>query len=157
MVRKVPFPESVAALELLEDVSYRDAYAAPLTGDHTAEEWIRLALGAAPAWLLAGIRIAQTRLGLRLSSPSDDRPLGWRILRSDPDILILGAEGPHGAARLAGVVGDGQLIFTTQASFGRRTRLLWAVVQWPHRGIARYLMSRALRAGRSGQPAISSA
>jgi hypothetical protein len=146
MVEQVPFPSSVADLCLLERVSYRDAFIAKTTEIRTAEEWMRLALGSAPRGLLTGVRAVQTLLGLALAPASPGRPLGWEILRNDPDIFVLGADGPGGSARLVGVVGDGQLVFTTQAAFGLRTRLIWAFAQFPHRAIARYLIGKALRA-----------
>ena len=48
-------------------------------------------------------------------------------------------------ARLAGVVAGDRLVFTTQADFGRRARLIWAFAQFPHRTVARYLLGRAVR------------
>lgn len=149
MIEQVPFPKSVADLGLLDRVSYRDAFVARTTETRTAEEWTQRALTSAPRSLLSGVRAAQTVLGLELATASPQRPLGWEILRNDPDVFVLGADGPGGSARLVGVVEDGQLVFTTQADFRRRTRLIWAFAQFPHRAIARYLLGKAVR-GPSG-------
>jgi hypothetical protein len=145
MVQRVPFPSSVTELMLLDHVSYSDAFVARTNETRTAEEWMRLALASAPRGLLPGVRAVQTILGLDLAPASPDRPLGWEVLRNDPDIFVLGADGPGGSARLVGVVGEGQLVFTTQADFGRRTRLIWTFAQLPHRAIARYLLGKAVR------------
>jgi hypothetical protein len=145
MVERVPFPQSVAALRVLERVGYRDAFAVTTTETRSAEEWMRRALASAPRGLLSAVRAVQTILGLELATASPERPLGWEILRSDPDIFVLGADGPGGSARLVGVVADNRLVFTTQADFGRRSRLIWAFAQFPHRAVARHLMGRAVR------------
>jgi hypothetical protein len=141
----VPFPESVADLRLLDRMSYSDAFVARTTETRTAEEWMRRALASAPRTLLSGVRAVQTILGLELAPASPERPLGWEILRNDPEVFVLGADGPGGSARLVGVVEDGRLVFTTQADFGRRTSLVWAFAQFPHRAVARYLMGKAVR------------
>lgn len=145
MVRRVPFPDSVTDLALLDDVSYRDAFAARTDESLTAEEWMRRALTGAPGGLLLGVRLAQMVLGLELAPMSFERPLGWEVLRNEPDIFVLGAEGPGGAARLVGFARDDQVVITTQAAFGRRTRLIWAFAQVPHRLVARYLLGKAVR------------
>jgi hypothetical protein len=145
MIQRVTFPNSVTELRLLDHVSYSDAFVAKTNETRTAEEWMRRALAGVPRGLLAGVRAVQRMLGLELAPASPDRPLGWEILCNDPDIFVLGADGPGGSARLVGVVDEGQLVFTTQVDFGRRTRLIWTFAQFPHRAIARYLLGKAVR------------
>lgn len=146
MTRRIPFPDFVADLAPLDGVNYRDAFAASTEEALSAEEWMLRALAGAPRGLLAGIRLAQTALGLDLGPMTLQRPLGWKVLRSEPDIFVLGAEGPGGAARLVGIVREGQIMITTQVAFGLRARLIWALAQVPHRMIARYLLDEAVRA-----------
>jgi hypothetical protein len=148
-VAKVLVPDAISALDLLDKVSYEDRFAATTPTQRTAEEWGRATIEAAPAWLLVAVRLAQRLLGLQLEPSSDEHPLGWTILRNEPDLFILGADGrrggTQGSARLVCVTTPTSYTIATQADFGLATRALWIVLGPGHRAIARALIARAVR------------
>jgi hypothetical protein len=146
MVRRVPVPESVASLSLLDRVDYEDAFEAETKDTRTPEEWVRLGLDLAPPGLLPGVRLIQRALGLRLRPEAPQNPLGWSILRSDPEFFVLGADGDGGSGRVIGSVTRGRVVLSTQTRFRLRSRALWVFAAPAHRAVARLLIGRAERA-----------
>lgn len=147
MVEQIEFPPHIAELGLLGHVTYADAFMVTTTDDRTAEQWMRPVMMGAPTALRAGVRAAHRLLGLRLSDHSDQKPLGWNVLRTEPTLFVMGADGPTDAARLTASIQGRELTFTTQAHFSPRTRLLWVGLQHVHRATARHLLDKAVQVG----------
>jgi hypothetical protein len=114
----------------------------------TAEQWARAALEQAP-WPVRCLVVVAHRYVLRfrlgpLTSP--DHVLGWRIVRSEPDVIRPEAESPLVRAVLVGRRPEPTRTVLTTALFFVRpvvARVIWAAVVPVHRGVARYLMARA--------------
>lgn len=134
---------------------YADAFEIRLPGpdERTAEEWARAALEHAPPALRRTIVAVHRRvLGFPLDPrPAEDRVLGWRIVSSEADSIVLQAE----SGLLRGVivgrrVDSARTLLTTFVFFVRRpaARLIWTVVAPLHRAVARYLLARAARGSR---------
>ena len=131
---------------------YTDVFEAPvLPGDgRTAEQMFRDALGRGPS---AGGRIVfwvhRHVLGFRLSLPSaPDHLIGWRIVRSDADEIMLATTGPLMRGELTLRREDGRrATLTTRVHYHRKTaaRTVWAAVGPVHRVIAPRLIERASR------------
>ena len=133
-----------------EQADYTDVFEVPLPqGDsRTAEETFRDAVGHKPGagggvvlWIHR--HVLRFRLG-PISSP--DHIIGWTIVRSDPDELVLSARGPlmHGELTLRRR-DDRRASLTTRVHYRRRftARTVWALVGPVHRAVAPRLMERA--------------
>lgn len=133
----------------LGSAHYTDSFAA--TGvspaGHRPEAWMRAVFEDAPApvrWiLLAGWLGA---LGLRpgpLGSPR--HVLGWPVLTSTPDLVVLGQQSRLVTARLFLQVKEARMVWTTQVIFDHVTaRPVWAGLGPVHRRIVPYLLGRAV-------------
>ncbi|MGH3714373.1 MAG: hypothetical protein ACRDT4_13060 [Micromonosporaceae bacterium] len=152
MSQRVPVPAHIAALNLLDRVDYEDAFTVRSSVPQSAEQWARLALEGAPPALRGFILGAHRALGLRLASPkSPDHVLGWEILQSEPDLLLLGTEGHILTPRIVLSTPPGRVVAATLIRFDRvGARAVWAVVAPIHRGVARYLLDRTAKRRRSG-------
>ena len=137
-----------------EQADYTDVFEVPLPqGDsRTAEETFRDAVGHKPGagggvvlWIHR--HVLRFRLG-PISSP--DHIIGWTIVRSDPDELVLSARGPlmHGELTLRRR-DDRRASLTTRVHYCRRftARTVWAFVGPLHRVVAPRLMEHAARRG----------
>ena len=158
MIEQVPVPERVTALRLLPRVDYQDAFGLRTPVRRTPEEWARLALDDAPPVVRGVIRQAHRALGLRLAPPdAPDHVLGWAILRSGSDELVLGADGGLGTPRIVILTSPGNVVFATLIRLGGiRARIAWMAVAPVHRAVARYLVGRMARLGTfSEQPATT--
>jgi hypothetical protein len=127
---------------------YADAYAIQLSEDDTRspEHLFRAALDAA-SWVQRWVPVVHRHvLRFRLGPlSSSEHLLGWRIVRSEADVIYLEADG----ALIRGVIVGRRAVpstavFTTFIVYERRApaRALWAVVGPVHRRIARYLLER---------------
>ena len=145
MVHRVAVPQEVESLKLLPRVSYQDAFTTTTQDSRSAEEWLRLALDAAPPATVRLVRTVHGALGLKLEPESFDHPIGWSVLRSEPSLCVIGADGVGGGARVISTVGDHAWTITTQTVFPRRIRLAWVFVAPLHRAVARTFMRGALR------------
>jgi Protein of unknown function (DUF2867) len=131
---------------------YADVFEVPiLHGDlRTAEQAFRDALGDEPGalgslvlWIHA--HVLRFRLG-PYSSP--DHIIGWPILRSDHDEIVLTTRGPLMCAQLTLRRQDGRrAILITRLHYCRKTaaRAVWAMVGPLHRAVAPRLMERSAR------------
>ncbi len=133
-----------------ERADYTDVFEVPLPqGDsRTAEQTFRDAVGHDPgagggvvSWIHRHV------LGFRLGPPSSpDHIIGWTIVRSDHDELVLSARGPlmYGELTLRRQ-DDRRASLTTRVQYRRRltARTVWAVVGPLHRAVAPRLMKRA--------------
>lgn len=130
---------------------YADSYEIriPASDPRTAEQFARHALEEAP-WPVRTIvdvahrQILRLRLGPR---PSPDHVFGWKILRSEPDVLHLEAVSPLlGRGVIVGRrVGRTRVVITTYVFFSRPApaRVIWALVSPVHRWVSGYLLEHA--------------
>ena len=131
---------------------YADVFEVPIRyGDvRTGEQALRDALGDEPG-ALGGLvvwihrHILRFRLG-PYSSP--EHVIGWRIMHSDPDEIVLAASGPLMRAELRLQREDGRrAVLTTRLHFCHKiaARTVWAMVGPLHRALAPRLMERTAR------------
>jgi hypothetical protein len=156
--RRVPGAHRVQVAEepLLDGgrYDYADAFEihVPEPDTRTAEQWVRRGLEGAPSALRGGVVVVHRYLlGFRLGPLSaPDHVLGWRIVTSQPDVVLLEAVSPLGRGVIVGRRPDpGSTVLTT---FLFRTRpvparIIWAFLGPVHRRIAPYLLERAAAAG----------
>jgi hypothetical protein len=115
--------------------------------DRTAEDWARATFEGAPfaRLLRLGWRYG---LWLRLGPyPAAGHVLGWPILETAPDRLVLGVDSAVlGPCRLVFAAGSGRLLVNTVIRFEHpAARPVWTVVSPVHRLITRLLLARAAR------------
>jgi hypothetical protein len=137
-VEQLPVPPQAHELAGLERIDYADCFAVAVTAQRSPEEWLRAAVEAMPA-LFRGVRIAHRALGLRLAAA--DAPghvIGWEVLRSEPDVAMLGNVGVLGKARIIGLTEPGRVLLATLIEMnGTVGGALWAVAAPAHRAVAR--------------------
>lgn len=131
---------------------YVDVFEVPITaGDaRTAEQTFRDGLGDSPG---AGehlvLWIHRHVLRLRLGpARSSGHLIGWPIVRSDPDELVLAVEGPLMRGELTLRRQDGRrAVLTTRLHYRRRIAApaVWALIGPLHRVVAPRLMRRSAR------------
>lgn len=133
---------------------YVDVFEVPIAaGDaRTAEQCFRDGLGDRPG---AGgklvLWIHRNVLRLKLGpARSSGHLIGWPIVRSDPDELVLATGGPLMRGELTLRRQDGQrAVLTTRLHYRRRVtaRAVWALIGPLHRVVAPRLMQRSARRG----------
>ncbi|BBY39306.1 hypothetical protein MMAN_34400 [Mycobacterium mantenii] len=133
---------------------YVDVFEVPISaGDvRTAEQAFRDGLGDMPG---AGGRLVlwihRNVLRLRLGPPrSPDHLIGWPIVRSDPDELVLSTRGPLMRGELTLRRQDGRrAVLTTRLHYRHRiaARAVWALIGPLHRAVAPRLMQRSAHKG----------
>lgn len=131
---------------------YVDVFEVPITaGDaRTAEQTFRDGLGDSPG---AGGRLVswihRHLLRLRLGpARSSGHLIGWPIVRSDPDELVLAVGGPLMRGELTLRRQDGRrAVLTTRLHYRRRIAApaVWALIGPLHRVVAPRLMRRSAR------------
>jgi hypothetical protein len=131
---------------------YVDVFEVPIAaGDaRTAEQAFRDGLGDRPG---AGgqlvLWIHRNVLRLRLGPPrSAGHLIGWPIVRSDPDELVLATGGPLMRGELTLHRRDGRrAVLTTRLHYRRRVaaRAVWTLIGPLHRIVAPRLMARSAR------------
>jgi hypothetical protein len=156
----------IAAMVLAEraqndttEADYTDVFEVPiLHGDlRTAEQALRDALGNEPGALGALVcwihhHILRFRLG-PYSSP--EHVIGWPIISSDHDEIVLATCGPLMRGELTLLRQDGRrAILTTRVHYCHKTaaRTVWAIVGPLHRALAPRLMERSARRGLTAVP-----
>jgi len=134
---RVTLPPAARALSTLSRVDHEDGFLVE-TGpaqDRTGEQWAGAMLEDAPVSTRNALSRGWSALGLRLGSTQSDRfVLGWEVLRSTPDVALLGANGRLGLS--------GELLFERQ----QRTLFFATFVQLENR------IARALWAGFAPRP-----
>ena len=116
-VSQVDVPPDVHALSTLSRIDYEDAFLAETlhAHDRSAEGWARAILEDAPIKTRSTLVSGWTSLGLQLGSlRSDAFVLGWKVQRSTPEFLLLGASSRVGMpaelvvrrGRARGLAGD---------------------------------------------------
>jgi hypothetical protein len=136
------------------EADYTDTFEVPiLDGDlRTAEQAFRDALGDEPRALGSLVlwihrHVLRFRLGT-YSSP--DHIIGWPIVRSDHDEIVLKTHGPLMRGQLTLRREDGRrAILTTRLHYCHKkaARTVWALVGPLHRAVAPRLMERSARRG----------
>jgi len=129
---------------------YVDVFEVPIAASdlRTAEQTLRDGLGSTPSaggelvgWIHRNV------LRLRLGpSRSPDHLIGWPIVRSDRDELVLATRGPLMRGELTLRRADGQrAVLTTRLHYRHRVaaRAVWAVIGPVHRIVAPRLMQRS--------------
>ncbi len=133
---------------------YVDVFEVPIAaGDvRTAEQSFRDGLGDRPG--VGGnlvLWIHRNVLRLRLGpSRSSGHLIGWPIVRSDPDELVLATRGPLMRGELTLRRQDGRrAVLITRLHYRRRVaaRAVWALIGPLHRMVAPRLMRRSARRG----------
>jgi hypothetical protein len=133
---------------------YTDVFEVPLLdGDvRAAEQMLRDALGAAGSGGGMVLWIHRHVLRFRLGPySSPDHVIGWPIVRSDHDEMVLTTSGPLMRGELTLRREDGRrATLTTRVHYGRKAaaRMVWALVGPLHRIVAPRLMRRAARPSR---------
>lgn len=138
---------------------YVDVFEVPISaGDaRTAEQTFRDGLGDSPG---AGGRLVswihRHVLRLRLGpARSSGHLIGWPIVRSDPDELVLAVGGPLMRGELTLRRQDGRrAVLTTRLHYRRQIAApaVWALIGPLHRVVAPRLMRRSARRGRVPAP-----
>ena len=137
-----------------ETADYADVFEVPiLHGDlRTGEQALRDTLGDKPGPLGSLVfwihrHILRFRLG-PYSSP--EFAIGWQIMRSDPDEIVLATGGPLMCGQLTLRRQDGRrAVLTTRLRYRHKIagRTVWAMVGPLHRAVAPRLMERTARRG----------
>ncbi len=120
--------------------------ASPGASAHSAEQWARTTFEGAP-WLLRRLLPLSWRLGLGLRlgpRSSRDHILGWRIVRTQPDSIVLELDSRLISAHNVVVVDDSRVRWAAFVRYERRgVRLLWALAVPIHRLTLSYVLGRA--------------
>jgi hypothetical protein len=132
------------------DADYTDVFEAPIRGGdlRTAEEAFRDAVGSRPGPVLWIHRhVLRFRLG-PYTSPT--HVIGWTIVRSDHDEIVLAADGSLMRGELTLRRQDGRrAVLTTRLHYHHKNtaRMVWALIGPLHRVIAPQLIERSARRG----------
>ncbi len=115
--------------------------------EHTPESLARVALEGTPRAIRFLILAAhRCVLRFRLGPPtSEDHVLGWRIVTSTPDLVVLEADGPLVRGVMVGrKTGPDVALLRTFVFFRTPSApFVWRIVGVLHRAIAPYLLRRA--------------
>jgi hypothetical protein len=96
------------------------------------------------------LRVHRHVLRFRLGPfASSDHAIGWRIVRSDHDEVVLTTDGPLMRGQLTLRRVDARATLVTELFFHRKTaaRIVWAVVGPLHRALAPAVMEHSARKG----------
>ncbi|HWA64864.1 MAG TPA: hypothetical protein VG899_00665 [Mycobacteriales bacterium] len=129
------------------DADYRDTFVAPCANaaDRTGEQWMRECLEGAPLLLRSFVAIGW-RLVLGFEPSRSDAILGWPIVGSAPEYVLLEQQSRLFHAALLLDVGQDRLVWATRVVYrARAAKPMWAVVKIVHRSISPYLLKRAAR------------
>jgi hypothetical protein len=147
-VRQIEVPAAARELSTLDRIDYADAFrvdTGPAPG-RTAEQWARSVLEDAPATMRTTLLSGWASLGLKVGRPgSEGTVLGWKVLESTPDHILLGADSRIGmpGELLFKRERDG-LLFATFVQYGNpAARAVWAGVEQVHVRIVRGILERA--------------
>lgn len=141
-VEQLTVPARAFELADLDRVDYADCFAVAVSARRTPEEWMRLATDDMPALFFA-VRAVHHTLGFRLGpADSPQHVIGWDVLHSAPDELLLANAGVLGRPRIVGLTQPGRVLVATLIEYnGVAGRALWAATAAVHRAVARYALS----------------
>ncbi len=152
-LRRIASRALAGRTQIGEDAAdYVDVFEVPIQSNdsRTAEEALRDALRQNPGVLGAAVLWIHRRiLGFRLGPAiSGEHIIGWSIMRSDTDEIVLAANGPlmHGELDLRRQAGR-RAVLTTRLHYRHQLagRAVWLVIGPLHRVIAPALMKRTAR------------
>jgi hypothetical protein len=144
MAQRVSVPADVAALNVLDRVDYQDAFAVDTAGVRTAEQWARLCFEVDPPPMLRVAQLILTPMGAGAAQSESTGIAGLRILRNDPENIVLGFTINFATPRIVFSAPPGRLVMSTLLRYdGRSAPIIWAVLRWPHQITARALVDRA--------------
>jgi hypothetical protein len=149
-VSQIPVPQDARALSMLAHIDYEDAFTVRVAAieSRTAEHWIRALLQGAPGHVRHGLQSGWTAIGLKLGGTPPERfVLGWKILHSEPEFVLLGAASRIGMpAELLLVRQRDSLLFCTFVQQDNQmARAAWAGIEPLHVPIVRRLLEHAAR------------
>jgi hypothetical protein len=119
---------------------------APGASAYSAEQWARATFEAAPRLVRVLLPLSwRFGLGLRLGPrPAPDHILGWRIVRTHSDAIILESGSRLMTAHNVVVVGDSGVRWAAFVRYERRgVRALWALAVPIHRLTLSYVLAHA--------------
>ena len=145
-VRRIPVaPEP----QVTDACSYADSFELRVAhpDSHTAEQWVRAALGQAGPGVRSVIRFAHGRVARFALSTEPNSILGWRTVSSTPEALHIRTEGPLLRAEIVARRTTPTTMTLTTFLFyrRRRTRFIWLLMGPAHRRIAPSLLARAAK------------
>lgn len=154
---RTPPPPPPAPRPAEPQADYADAFEVAIPdGDiRGAEQAFRDGLAAEPGAAPGSggrlvLRIHRKVLRFRLGPfASSDHAIGWRIVHSDHDEVVLTTDGPLMRGQLTLRRIDTRAVLITQLFFHHKTaaRTVWAVVGPLHRALAPAVMERSARKG----------
>jgi Protein of unknown function (DUF2867) len=145
MAQRVSVPAEVVALKVLDRVDYEDAFAAETSAPRTAEQCARLCFEVDPPGMLRIAILVLTPFGVRAGSGSTGIG-GLRILRNDPQNIVLGFKVKIGTPRIVFSAQPGRVVMSTLLRFdGFAGRVAWALIGPLHRVTARSLVDHAAK------------
>lgn len=145
-VREIETPPALEELAGLAPTHYRESFTLTVTRAETAEQWARVILERAPLTARAQMITVWTLLGIRLAPPwSTAQVLGWRILDSTPEVIVLEARAAAGlTARLVLHAESSTLTQAMLVRFDRPVgRRIWVRLAPGHRRFLKLLLARA--------------
>jgi hypothetical protein len=159
VVAQIEVPHDVRGLSTLPRVDYADAFlvrTGPTQG-HSAEQWVRAILEEAPASMRTRLLSGWQALGLKVgrgAGAGSGTVLGWPVVRSTPDTVLLSAESRIGmpGQLLVTIRPEGLLFATFLQHRTVGTRPVWAAVERTHVRVVRELLERAALGGAATGP-----
>jgi Protein of unknown function (DUF2867) len=147
-VQQIATPPVARRLSTLAHIDYEDAYRirTGAADQRTGEEWARVIFEDAPFTARGSLLVGWSSLGLRLNpARSDGHVLGWKILASAPDFVLLGADSPLGlrAQLLCERERHAVLFCTLVEKRNAVGRTIWARVEPVHRRVVPRVLRQA--------------
>jgi hypothetical protein len=132
----------------LANPDYASAFAVATAGGdaRSAEQWIRDAFEDAPRAVRSFVVIGwRYLLGLQLGPPrSPAHVLGWKIVASSPDSIVLEVRSALVSARKVLRVESSRVVTTTFVRYEQRAgRAVWSALAPAHHRTEPYLLGRA--------------
>jgi hypothetical protein len=137
----------VQELAGLDPIHCREAFAIDVDTDRRPEDWSRLILEDASPGKRAAMLRAWTLLGLKLAPlNADGQILGWRVLRSGADAVVLAAESSSGlSARIVLTANPRRVVHAMVVRYDRWFgRPIWQFVAPKHRRFVKGLLGDAI-------------
>jgi hypothetical protein len=148
-VRQIAVTPSARALSTLSDVDYADAFFAEVgtARQWSADQYARAVLDGAPLARRANLLLGWSAIGLKPAIGRSRSILGWEILCSTPEFVLLGRDSLIGmpGELLFRREGDGFLFCTFVRHGNPVARAVWASIQTAHVRIVRDLLEQASR------------
>jgi len=154
-VTQISLPTDARALSTLSRIDYSDAFIVDADVDRTPEQWARSVVEGAPLVVRTQLLAGWTALGLRLGPPwSAKRVLGWKIERSGPEFVLLGARSWLGlrGELLFRSERHGLLFATLIQQRNPAARVVWAAITQRHQHVVASLLTHAARRERNRTP-----